>query len=494
MRGWIRPAGMLARCLGLIAGCSGTTDPGSGLQLVIVAGNSQSATAGSVLATPLAVKLTRGATPVAGTTITWQLTKGAAQITPSSTTDANGIATAVLTLGAVGSVTVVASVGGSSTASVSFSATAKELFTPPIVATVPIPPLYGQHDTFVRDGIAFLCAWNTGVIIMDVGNGVKGGSPTHPVEISRFVTGGAPGVSDPSVHNAWWFQNPVTHEKKYLFIGQEGPGNIGESSSGNIHVLDISDLAHPQEVAFFHLDGAGTHNFWMDEGRQVLYAAYYNAGVVALDVSGTLLGDLSNRLLANVAPGGAGNTYVWGVMLANGVLFANDMLSGLWALDPVTLRTKGGGNNAPDRFGSDLWIHGAFAYTGTWGGIGRNCTPACTLGNVAKVWSLSLSGTPTLVDSVNIAGIHTVSDVQVTDDGAFLVLTAEGGDNTKTGLYVYSLAEPAHPVLVGRAINRNSLHTGTIAQIGAGTYVFAAQDPGPDGPAMVIYDITGAVP
>jgi hypothetical protein len=86
------------------------------------------------------------------------------------------------------------------------------------------------------------------------------------------------------------------------------------------------------EVAFFHIDGAGTHNFWMDEEKQVLYAAYYNAGVIALDVSGTLSGNLSNRLLSKIQPGGPGNTFTWGVQLANGSLYAIDMLSGFWQL------------------------------------------------------------------------------------------------------------------------------------------------------------------
>jgi len=109
-------------------------------------------------------------------------------------------------------------------------------------------------------------------------------------------------------------------------------GKVGSRSSGDIHVVDVSDLVHPAEVAFFHLDGAGTHNFWVDEARQILYAAYYNAGVVALDISGTLSGDLSARLLSQMQPGGEGNTYTWGVQLANGSLYAIDMLSGLWQL------------------------------------------------------------------------------------------------------------------------------------------------------------------
>ena len=200
-----------------------------------------------------------------------------------------------------------------------------------LATTIPVPPNYGVHDSFVRDGLAFVFAWNTGVIIYDVGNGMRGGSPTSPVEVSRLVTAEI-SVSTPAVHNGWWFHNPVTGERRYLFIGQEGPNFIGSESSGDIHVVDVSDLAHPREVASFHLKGAGTHNFWMDEARQVLYAAYYNAGVIALDVSGTLSGDLSNRLLSQVLPGGTRNTFTWGVQLANGSLYAIDMLSGLWQL------------------------------------------------------------------------------------------------------------------------------------------------------------------
>jgi len=196
-----------------------------------------------------------------------------------------------------------------------------------LTTVVPVPANYGHHDTFVRDGIAFVCAWNTGVLIYDVGDGVKGGSPASPQLISSLVTAGG------EVHNAWWFHNPVTGEKRYLFIGQEGPGTVGTSSSGNIHVVDVSNLAMPREVASYGMSGAGTHNFWMDEARQELYAAYYNGGVVALDVSGTLSGSLASRVIARITPGGEGNTFVWGVMLANGHLYASDMLSGLWELN-----------------------------------------------------------------------------------------------------------------------------------------------------------------
>jgi hypothetical protein len=200
-----------------------------------------------------------------------------------------------------------------------------------LTATVQVPNRYGIHDTYVRDGLAFAFVWDAGVIIFDVGNGIRGGSPSAPVEVSRIVTA-RKGATSPAAHNGWWFHNPVSGERRYLFVGQEGPAVIGSHASGDIHVVDVSDLTQPREVAFFHISGAGTHNFWMDEQKQILYAAYYNGGVVAIDVSGTLNGDLSGRLLSQVKPGGAEETFTWGVQLANGYLYAIDMESGLWQL------------------------------------------------------------------------------------------------------------------------------------------------------------------
>jgi hypothetical protein len=361
-----------------------------------------------------------------------------------------------------------------------------------VVASIPIPPNYGIHDTFVRDGIAFVCAWNTGVILYDVGNGIRGGTPARPVEVSRVVTETTAGFTGARAHNAWWFHNPTTGEKRYLFVGQEGPVVIGESSTGDIHVVDVSDLTKPVQVARYHMSGtpmpAGAHNFWMDEQAQVLYAAFYNGGVVALDVSGTLSGDLASREIARIAPGGNDATYTWGIQLVGTSLYAVDMVSGLFQLQRsgATLSVLSGGFNVTERFSSDLWVHGSAAYTGTWGTRGGR------VGNVLKVWSLSPSGAPTLADSIVISGIGTVSDVQVSADGKMLVLTGENG--LEGGLYVYSLANPLRPSALGSAIlgYPASLHTGTVADIGGKRYVFAAKNP-PD-PELLIFDITALVP
>ena len=146
----------------------------------------------------------------------------------------------------------------------------------------------------------------------------------------------------------WWFHNAATGEKRFAFVGQEGPGSIGASSSGDIHVVDVANFSAPREIAFYHLDGAGTHNFSVDETRGILYAAYYNGGVRAIDISG----DLSSCDAANKSADGrcdlakmgrelahgpvvAGAVYIWGVQLAGGHVYASDMLSGIWKLNPV---------------------------------------------------------------------------------------------------------------------------------------------------------------
>ena len=133
-----------------------------------------------------------------------------------------------------------------------------------------------------------------------------------------------------------------------MFVGQEGPGAVGAFSSGDVHVVDISTMSAPKEVAFYNLPGAGTHNFSVDESRGILYAAYYNGGVRALDVNG----DLSSCSPAEKSSDGRCNlglmgrevghafttdqvVYVWGVQFINNSVFASDMLNGLWRLRPV---------------------------------------------------------------------------------------------------------------------------------------------------------------
>ena len=482
-----RVAGTLA--LAMVALACGPSEPPlpPAPVLEVAAGAGQDAFANITLPERLVVRATLAGAPAVGARVSWTVLEGAGTLTADSVTDATGQARGTYTAGpAAGAYRVAARlVDVPTSAPVTFTGTIGAVVEPPLVATFAVPQTFGLHDMSVRDGLAFLAAWNAGLMIVDVGDGRKGGSPANPQLVGTALTNAAP-LTTRSVHNAWWFHNPVRNEKRYVFVGQEGPGIVGATSAGDIHVVDVSDMANPVEVAFFHLDGAGTHNFWMDEPAQVLYAAYYNGGVVALDVSGVLAGNLANRLIANVKAR-PDSTYVWSVQLANGRLYASDMLTGVWQLSPQTLQPVAGGNNVPDRFGSDFWVHGTHVYSGPWGAAARNGNR----GDVAKIWSLGGTGVPTLVDSVKIAGVQTISDVEVSADGKLLMLTTERGFGT-VGAYFYALTNPVKPRLVGRALVAQGVHTGTFARINGRLYAFLATNA--PGSGLVVYDVTALAP
>jgi len=193
------------------------------------------------------------------------------------------------------------------------------------------------HDVFVRDGLLFAAVWDDGMHIYDIGGGGMGGTPADPVLIGDIVL--------QEIHNIWWFHDPTVAEDRYVFLGQEGPGSVGGSASGDIHVVDISDPSDPVYVARYRVPGAGTHNFSMDEASGILYAAYYNGGVRALDVRGDLgaceddertSSGVCDLTLMGREVGAAlhqDDHYVWGVAFQETHVYATDMLSGLYKID-----------------------------------------------------------------------------------------------------------------------------------------------------------------
>jgi hypothetical protein len=202
------------------------------------------------------------------------------------------------------------------------------------------------HDVFIRDGLLFTAGWDGGMSIWDVGGGGRGGGPEDPILISNIQT------VNGNVHNMWWFHDPESREERYVFVGEESPPfSVGSASAGDIHVVDISDIENPREVAFYTVPGAGTHNFTMDEASGVLYAAYYNGGVRALDVRGDLsscsaaardaaTGRCNLRLMEREVATGLTDVpqvSVWGVALVGRALYASDMSSGLFKLDVTPL-------------------------------------------------------------------------------------------------------------------------------------------------------------
>lgn len=200
------------------------------------------------------------------------------------------------------------------------------------------------HDVFVRDGLLFTALWDEGMRIFDIGGGTLGGSPADPRTIASID------IPAGNIHNIWWFHDPRSGAKRYAFLGEEGPGSVGASgASGDIHVVDVSNLSEPRYVALYHLPGAGTHNFWMDEPSGILYAAYYNGGVRALDVRGdlsvctseqkTATGLCDLRLMKRER--GVALTsghFVWGVVHQGTHVYASDMRSGIHKIDASSLK------------------------------------------------------------------------------------------------------------------------------------------------------------
>jgi len=209
------------------------------------------------------------------------------------------------------------------------------------------------HDVDVQDGLAYLSYWNDGLVILDVGNGVKGGSPSNPQLVAQYkydlndlyahveATAG-PGFIR-GTHTAW-------RHKDYVFIADEvfpaEPVKGAKDASagrayGRLQVIDVSDLANPRSVAHYEPEFGGVHNVWV--AGDTLYMGAYNAGFRAFDISGELRGDLraQEREMVHVhtadLDGFVKNAAMtWGVVVRNGLAYVNDMYNGLWIvrMDP----------------------------------------------------------------------------------------------------------------------------------------------------------------
>lgn len=196
-------------------------------------------------------------------------------------------------------------------------------------------PAHSIHDVWVADGIAYSSNWEDGVVLVDVGNGVAGGSPGNPVRIGSYA--------DPfgNTHAAFPFRSESTG-RFYVVTGDEtfptGLDPEGPTAAGGyMHVVDFTDPEKPVEVARYEVPEAGSHNLWIED--DVLYAAFYNGGLRIVDLSGELMGDLyrQGREIARFLPkddvGYVENeSMVWGAQPFKGTIFLSDWNSGLWAV------------------------------------------------------------------------------------------------------------------------------------------------------------------
>jgi hypothetical protein len=107
-------------------------------------------------------------------------------------------------------------------------------------------------------------------------------------------------------------------------------------ANGRLHVVDVSNVTKPREVAWYEPDG-GAHNVWV--AGDTLYLGDYQGGLRVLDVSGELRGDLNaqGREIAHVHTGDAKGlvpnaAMAWGAFYLNGTVWVNDVFSGLWGI------------------------------------------------------------------------------------------------------------------------------------------------------------------
>jgi len=207
------------------------------------------------------------------------------------------------------------------------------------------------HDIDVQNGLLYGSWWNDGIVILDVGNGIKGGTPSSPKFVSQYKydldalyrdvekEGGKGFIR--GTHTAWRY-------KDYLVIADEVFSNDaaqtlftgGRSRAhGRLQVLDVKDIEHPKPVAWYEPEYGGVHNVWML--GDTLYLGAYNAGFRAFDMSGELRGDLKaqGREIGEFMPADAGGKIpnapmTWGVVVnpKDGLAYVNDFNSGLWVV------------------------------------------------------------------------------------------------------------------------------------------------------------------
>ena len=194
------------------------------------------------------------------------------------------------------------------------------------------------HDLQVKDGLAYLAYWHDGLIILDVGAGLKGGSPENPKFVSQLR------FNHHELYGDGWLAgtHSVYRYGKYVFLGDEVFPGIFDIKSpkrvfvrGIVHVIDVSDINNPRKVAEYPVPEGGAHNMWVE--NDVMYVGYYSGGGRIVDVSGDLSGDLyrQGREIGRIWTGDPDAfrpnlPMTWGAQPHKGLIYFNDINSGLW--------------------------------------------------------------------------------------------------------------------------------------------------------------------
>ncbi len=196
-----------------------------------------------------------------------------------------------------------------------------------------------QFDPVTGAPILFVSYWDLGLRIVDVSD------VANPVEIGTWTGAGATHYSG-NVHSA---MAAVVDGKRYIVVG---PELLSATQIPSLYILDADDLSAPTLVAEWWAPGdhasqgllLTTHQFQLVDGR--IYIALNHAGLWVLDLATILAGEyredasrpevLGYHLARHTEVVGADNTHpipnTWDVVVRNGVIWATDRYTGLYAL------------------------------------------------------------------------------------------------------------------------------------------------------------------
>jgi hypothetical protein len=205
------------------------------------------------------------------------------------------------------------------------------------------------HDVQVVDGLAYLAYWRDGLVILDVGKGIKGGSPERPQLVSQFR------FNHNELYGSGWIagSHAVFRYKDYVFVGDEVfPDEFNIQSKarfpvrGIVHIIEVKDILNPHKVAEYIVPESGSHNIWVKD--DVMYMGYYNGGGRIVDVSGELRGDLyrQGREIGRVWTGDPQGfrtnlPLTWGAQPVGDLVYFNDINTGVWIVRLGKPKDKG---------------------------------------------------------------------------------------------------------------------------------------------------------
>ncbi len=131
----------------------------------------------------------------------------------------------------------------------------------------------GDYMVFTREGAADR---KNGIVIADTRD------PLHPREIAHFVDGVASGV-----HSIYFYEDPKYG--RYLYLTNDG--------TGAIDIVNLDDPAHPKRAGEWRTNrpDAARYVHDLDIVDGLMYASYWNDGLVILDIGNGRWGGRPDR-------------------------------------------------------------------------------------------------------------------------------------------------------------------------------------------------------